>query len=120
MDIIYPKHEIGKLGEEIVTKYLQKEGYEILNRNFFSRKGEIDIIAKDKDELVFIEVKTRSNKKFGKPSESVTEFKQKHIIKAAKYYLYITKQENELVRIDVIEVSISKKKYYIHHIKQII
>lgn len=62
---MYTKKEVGKIGEDISSKYLKNSNYEIINRNFFSKYGEIDIIAKDikRNEVVFIEVKTRTNKK---------------------------------------------------------
>ena len=58
---MYKRHEIGKLGEDLACRYLQNQGYKILERNFEARQGEIDIIALDKSEIIFIEVKTRSN-----------------------------------------------------------
>ena len=85
---MYLRHEIGKLGEDIVTKYLKELGYTIVERNFMAIQGEIDIIARDKNELVFIEVKTRTNKPFGRPVEAVNPLKQKHLIRTVKYYLY--------------------------------
>ena len=101
---MYQRHELGRNGEEISCDYLENKGYEILERNFRYKKYEIDIIAKDKNELVFIEVKTRSQKEYGLPAESVTKIKQKHICKAARFYLHIHKKENDFVRFDVIEV----------------
>ena len=117
---MYIRHEIGKLGEEIVTQYLNQKGYKIIERNFTCKQGEIDIICIDKKELVFIEVKTRTNDKFGKPVEAVDVNKKKHLFKAIKYYLYSRNLENEYVRIDVIEVYLYKQSYRINHIKQII
>ena len=80
--------ERGKQGEEIATQYLTKKGYQILERNFYARKGEIDIIAKEKQEIVFVEVKTRSNHQYGNPAEAVDSHKIHHIYDTAKYYLY--------------------------------
>lgn len=117
---MYIRHEIGKLGEELAVKYLEQKGYKIIERNFTCRQGEIDIISIDKKELVFIEVKTRSNDKFGRPIEAVDTNKQKHLSKAIKYYLYSRNLENEYVRIDVIEVYLYEQSYRINHIKQII
>lgn len=116
---MYQRHELGKMGEEISCNYLENKGFEILARNFRFKKYEIDIIAKDKNELVFVEVKTRSGKRYGMPAESVTSIKQNHIYKAAKFYLHIHKKENYFVRFDVVEVLFSKNKYKINHIKQI-
>lgn len=113
-------YEIGVLGEKLASKYLQEIGYKIIDRNFICKQGEIDIIAQDKNEKVFIEVKTRTNLNYGYPIEAVTQVKQKHIEKATQYYLYKNFIKNEYVRIDVIEVYLYKNKYKINHIKQII
>lgn len=117
---MYERHEIGKIGENIATKYLEQIGYEILQRNFECKQGEIDIIAKDKEEIVFVEVKTRANMLYGKPKEAVDTIKQKHIYKSAEFYIYIKHLENLPVRIDVIEVYKKKEKYFLNHIKNAI
>lgn len=114
------KKEMGNIGEEIASNYLQEEGYQILERNFYTRYGELDIIAKQNDEIVFIEVKTRSNYAYGDPIEAVTPIKQKHMYQTAKYYLYKTKQEKAFVRFDVVEVYVIREKIKINHIKQIL
>ena len=69
---MYKSHITGKIGEKVAQEYLIKNDYEILVKNFRCKQGEIDIIAKDKNELVFIEVKTRTNKKYGNPIDAVT------------------------------------------------
>lgn len=117
---MYKRHEIGKLGEDLACKYLQNKGYKILERNFEARQGEIDIIALDKSEIVFIEVKTRSNISYGKPAEAVNEIKQNHLIKTIEYYIYSRHLEDEFIRIDIIEIYLWKNKYRVNHIKQVI
>lgn len=117
---MYKRHTIGKEGEEITSQYLLENNYKIIERNFRCKQGEIDIVVKDKEELVFIEVKTRTNKQYGNPIDAVTNLKKKHIIKAIEYYLYVHKLENIFVRIDVIEVYKKDNKYYINHIKNAI
>lgn len=117
---MYYKKETGKSGEDIAVEYLEKSGCTIVERNFYCNQGEIDIIAKDKKEIVFVEVKTRSNYNYGLASEAVNMQKKKHLIKAIKYYIYIKKLENAFIRIDVIEVYIKNRKFYINHIKQAI
>ncbi len=92
-------------------------GYKIICNNFRCMQGEIDIIAKDKKYLVFIEVKTRTNQKYGEPRDAVDENKRKHIINTIKYYLYKNDLENAYIRIDIIEIYIKKEKTYINHIK---
>lgn len=117
---MYIRHETGKLGEDLAVKYLEKIGYKVIERNFTCKQGEIDIIAIYQKELIFIEVKTRTNIKYGSPAEAVNRIKQKHLIKAVKYYIYSRHLENEFIRIDVMEVYIYAHKYRINHIKQIV
>ena len=110
---------LGNEGENIANNFLIKKGYKILERNFRFSKGEIDIIAQDKKEIVFIEVKTRRNRHYGNPIDSVTFNKKKHIYKTANYYLYINKLYNKFIRFDVIEIYILYKKILINHVKNI-
>lgn len=117
---MYIRHEIGKLGENLAVKYLEQNEYKVIEKNFECRQGEIDIIAINKNELVFIEVKTRTNIKYGKPVDAVDLKKRKHLIKAVEYYLYSRHLEDEFVRIDVIEIYLYQTKYKVNHIKQII
>ena len=116
---MYERHELGKTGEEIGTQYLINNGYKLIIRNFRCRQGEVDIIAKDKDEIVFIEVKTRRNTNYGYPIDAVDKRKQKHILNASKYYVYKNKLEKRKIRFDVIEIY-KKDKFYINHIKNIL
>lgn len=114
----YARHITGKWGEDVACKYLQMKGYKIYLRNFSCRQGEIDIIAKDKREIVFIEVKTRNNESYGKPVDSVNNIKQKHIYEASRYFAYSNHLENSYIRYDIIEI-LKKDKYYINHIKNV-
>ena len=117
---IHIKKDFGNTGENLATEYLEKQGYTILERNFYCKQGEIDIIAKDKNEIVFIEVKSSSNKLFGIPSEAVTKQKIKHLFRTARYFLYKNKMINEYIRFDVVEILIKSGKFNINHIKQIV
>ena len=117
---MYYKQRTGKSGEDIAAKYLEKKGYTILERNFNCNQGEIDIIALDKAEIVFVEVKTRRNANYGLASEAVNKEKKKHLIGAIKYYIHTRNLENDFIRIDVIEIYIKNGKVYINHIKQAI
>lgn len=117
---MYYKTEFGKKGENIASEYLVVNNYEIIDKNFRTKLGEIDIIAKDEKELVFVEVKTRTNRKYGSPCEAVNRRKIKHILKVAEYYIYIKKLEDVYIRFDVIEIILRKDKCIINHIKQII
>ncbi len=81
------KLSLGKRGEEIAAKFLRKKGMKILERNFRTPYGEIDIIATKKGKLHFVEVKTRRSEKFGKPFEAVNSAKLSHIKNSALFYL---------------------------------
>lgn len=111
--------EIGKLGEDLAVKYLKNKKYIILERNYRCRQGEMDIIAKDNEKIVFIEVKTRTTIEFGKPAEAVNYIKREHLQNIARYYLYIRKMTKMPVRFDVIEIYLWQKEYSVNHIKQI-
>ena len=113
------KRKFGTYGENRAIEFLKSKNYEIIEQNFFCRQGEIDIIAKDNQELVFIEVKTRNNELYGKAIDSVNNYKQKHIWNAAKYYLYKNNLFNCLIRFDVIEIYIKKNEVYINQIRNI-
>lgn len=109
------KIEIGKIGEEATAYYLDKIGCTILEKNYRIQFGEIDIIFIESDELVFGEVKTRRNKNFGKPCESVNYRKRNKIITVAKNYIVSNDIRNMNIRFDVFEVFFEEKK--IHHIR---
>ncbi len=98
------KKEIGFLGEDAANKYLMDNGYKILQRNFRTRFGEIDIIAKEGKYLVFIEVKTRKSIGFGFPRESVDGYKQCRIKNVANLYMAKKRMVDSFVRFDVVEV----------------
>lgn len=117
---LHIKKEFGNTGEDIATEYLEKQGYIILERNFYCKQGEIDIIAKDKNEVVFVEVKSRSDVEYGLPSEAVTKQKIKHLCRTARYFLYKNKMFNKFIRFDVVEILIKSGKFNVNHIKQII
>ena len=112
-------HKLGREGEKLASDYLQKNNFLILNKNWRSgRYGEIDIIADDKstNELVFIEVKSRSTST-DDAKELVTKNKQRQLYKLAKSYLYLNARENCTCRFDVIAVRISEKGNKLEHIK---
>lgn len=117
---MYIRHETGKIGEDLACEYILKKNFEIIERNFRCKIGEIDIIAKDKDELVFIEVKTRSQNKYGNPSDAVDKYKKKHIYHAAEYYMMINRIENVFCRLDVMEVFMYDSGTKINYLKNCI
>ena len=96
--------QTGRQGEHAACDFLTKNGYKIIQRNFTSPHGEIDIIAEDEKYIVFVEVKTRTSEKFGLPRESVTEYKQNKIRLTATLYLQTNNLLNQKVRFDVVEV----------------
>lgn len=108
--------KIGSIGEELAVNYLKCKGYNILQRNYKTVYGEADIIAKDKETLVFIEVKTRSNLSFGYPFESVNLKKQERLRKIALYYLKNVNIQS-LIRFDVISINTENGLNKIEHIK---
>lgn len=101
--MISEKKRYGIKGEKLALKYLKKIGYRIINTNYTTKLGEIDIIAKDKDCIVFVEVKRRSDISFGVPSQNVDYNKRKKIVGVAMNYIQ-SNNINEMVRFDVVEV----------------
>ena len=104
------KQEIGRQGEQLAAKFLQARGLVVLEFNFYTRYGEIDLIAKDKEEYVFVEVKTRKSKKYGEPQESVNRAKQRNLIRTAQMYLKKHNLEEVDWRIDVIAIYLQNDK----------
>ena len=97
--------ELGLRGESLAAEHLESEGYAIVARNFRCRMGEIDLIARRRDELVFTEVKLRKNAFYGEAREFVTAAKQRKLRMTAEYYLAARPWAQELrARFDVIEV----------------
>ena len=96
---------IGTAGESLAEKYLKKKKYKILAKNYTNRLGEIDIIASKKKVIVFVEVKTKTTLEFGRPSEMVTDEKQRKIHDVASLYLISSGlYDKQPVRFDVVEV----------------
>lgn len=102
------KKKLGATGEQAAIEYLQKRGYEILERNYRNKLGEIDIIARDKKVLVFVEVRTRSDKLFGSPFDSVTAAKQKQLSKVALKFLSNRNWIDHPARFDVVGVELCR------------
>lgn len=111
----------GKRGEEIATRFLQKLGYKILQQNFRIKNGEVDIIAIDKNVLVFVEVKTRKSTEFGTPFEAITPWKLKSLINVAQYYKLTHPKLPESLRIDAISIKLNQNNEVgeIEHLKNI-
>ena len=95
----------GKKSESTAVKYLKKKGYKILEQNYRNKLGEIDIIAKDKKILVFVEVKARLSAHFGNPKWALTPQKKRKISMVALYYLKTKRQSGIKARFDVVAMT---------------
>lgn len=104
------KISFGRQGEDIAARYLKTKGYKILKQNFYIRGGEIDIIALDKDTLVFIEVKTRASQKYGLPEESITPTKLKYLKHAAEVFCATNPKLPQLRRMDAVCIEFDETK----------
>ena len=100
------KNNLGKFAEDFAVNFLQQKGYKIIERNFRSRFGEIDIVACEGSTLVFVEVKARWSKRFGSPEEAVTPNKLWKIKKTGEYFTSLHPELPERQRIDVVAVEI--------------
>lgn len=107
----------GSIGEILAEKYLKKLGYKFLERNYSSKIGEIDLIYKDKDTIVFVEVKARQNDRFGMGREAINYKKQQKIKRTAEFYLISNNLYDKNCRFDCIEVLGDKEDYTVEHYK---
>lgn len=98
------KREKGKKNEDLAVEFLKSKGYNILQRNFYTRSGEIDIVALKDDTVVFVEVRSFSKSYFGLPQESINKTKIKKIVKAAQQFLYKYNLTGKNVRFDVVAI----------------
>jgi putative endonuclease len=113
---------IGKWGEQRAAKYLEANGFTVLESNFRCRLGEIDIVARESGALVFAEVKTRADLLYGLPCEAVNERKQKQLARVAEVYLsahprFVQDAETLQMRFDVIEILLLRGRVWIRHIR---
>ena len=111
------RQKFGEESESIAVSYLKKQGYKIIEQNYRTKLGEIDIIAREKDTIAFIEVKSRKSKNFGSPKWAVTPKKQRKISMVALWYLKTTMQSNVKARFDVVSIISSKDKPSIEIVK---
>lgn len=109
--------KLGKYCEDMAVRFLKKNGYKILERNYRSLYGELDVIARDGNATVFIEIKSRSLPLFGPPYLKLTKIKKRHIIKSAISYLKRYGLIETECRIDVVSISLDKQKDNIELIK---
>jgi len=115
------KNEIGKFGQNLAAEFLRKRNYQILEQNFFTRLGEIDLVCSHNGQLVFVEVKTRLSNQFGLPEEAVSAAKKEKMYQAALQYLEKEKVNHDNFRFDIVAIEIDKanKKAIIRHHKNI-
>lgn len=112
-------YEVGVFGEQLACDFLINKGYSILKRNYRVRGGEIDIIAQNGSDLVFIEVKLRRSSRYGYPEEAVSFLKRSKILKTIRSYLCITHTRYSYIRFDIIALEKKENAIIIRHIKNI-
>ncbi len=109
-------NELGKQGEQLAVDFLVKNGYEILEKNWYHRKAEVDIIAKKEEYVCAVEVKTRNSSHFGNPQDFVNAKKIKLQVLAMDYYMNAKDLDFE-VRFDIIAIILNKKQTEIEHLE---
>ena len=111
------KRQIGDQYENMAARYLEKQGYKILARQYRSRQGEIDLVAQDGRVVVFVEVKGRQNTAFGLPQEAVDRRKQQRLWKVAQHFLWANRLQESLCRFDVVAICGKDPHTSLCHIK---
>jgi putative endonuclease len=107
----------GAWGEDLALRYLIRHGYELVERNYRTRRGEIDLIVRQNDAIVFVEVKLRRGTGFGDPLEAVTPHKQNTLRSVAEHYLYTRKPTFDTLRFDVIGILADRPEVRVHHVE---
>lgn len=102
------QRDIGNQGERIAADYLEDKGYQLLDTNYHTRYGELDLVMAEKDTIVFVEVKTRTSVTFGFPEESVTESKMEHLQNAGLLWLQENPEAPDDWRIDVVSIFLDR------------
>ncbi|MBQ8391460.1 MAG: YraN family protein [Clostridia bacterium] len=108
---------IGNLGEEAAVKAIKKQGYKVIERNYRTKMGEIDIIARDGEYTCFIEVRLRKNNDFGSPADTIDINKQRKIIRTAQYYAVTKKIYDTPMRFDAVLINADAKGGKLTNIK---
>lgn len=107
---------LGRKGEDLAASHLREKGWDILERNYRTRLGEIDLICKDRNTIVFVEVKARTSAGFARPVESVTHRKQTKLRRLIEEYLVSHRLESRDVRFDVLGVTLGARRPEFEHI----
>ena len=102
------RQNFGQVGERLAAQALRERGYRILEQNFRCRLGEIDLVAEEAQDLVFVEVKTRRGTQYGLPEEAITRVKRRKLAEVASYYLDLHAAPERSWRIDVVAVQFSR------------
>jgi len=109
--------ELGRRGEAMAKEHLLEQGYEILNQNWTHGKAEVDLVARQHNQLIFVEVKTRTGNRYGEPQDFVDDRKQKLLASAADEYIYQAGHEGE-IRFDIIAILFNaQKEFTLTHIE---
>ena len=103
------RRDTGRLGEKLAADFLKKQGYRIIETNYRCPEGEIDIIARHKDFIVFSEVRSKKSREFGTPEESITRTKMERVIATASRYLQSHNNTSSPWRIDMVAVELDQK-----------
>jgi putative endonuclease len=111
------QQNFGDRGESLAVWYLKKNGYKIIEQNYRNRMGEIDIIAREKKTIVFVEVKSRRSIRYGSPKWAVTPQKQRKISMVALSYLKTTEQTDARARFDVVAITANRDEPQIEIVK---
>lgn len=113
------RHILGAYGESLAAKFLEDLGYEVVERNWRCPQGELDLIARDKDAWVFVEVKTRRSQSANSGLEAVDEVKQQRMRRAIREWCRVREVSSLRLRIDAISVFISGSVIRFEHLKQV-
>jgi putative endonuclease len=117
MTLANSKQVLGKAGEQVAEHYLRKKGYTVVERNYRCAAGELDLIVLDRRVIVFVEVKTRTDHRFGTPLEAVAFRKQRKMIHAAQFFLNEKKLTQRAARFDVVGISWPGAEPVVEHIE---
>ena len=119
-DMPTPRTRLGDMGEAAARRFLEAQGYRILAAKFRCPWGELDLVAQDGDDLVFVEVRTRRSEAFGAPEESLTPAKVRHLLAACQHYLQAHPRPEAAWRIDLVSVLPGRHGTVINHLRHAI
>jgi putative endonuclease len=103
------RQKLGRWGEKLAAERLESHGYKVLDRNWRCRRGEIDLVVKEGDVLVFVEVKTRRGRDYGTPEEALTRYKAKRLLELGQRYILERNLEDVEWRVDLVAVELDQQ-----------